>query len=116
MLVHLAIDENEVGFEIAHSLDEAVQSQRLSRIDTAAPQIQEAVQPAGGGIRLQKLVVATRTQLQEPEAVMLDELAGGDGTGVSHPMTASSQATSQLDTRVEETTQSSGDDEDATLD
>ncbi len=111
MLVHLAVDEDQVRAGLAHGSDEPRQAERFSGAQAAASQLAEAAPRPDPGVGLEERLEAARLERQERQALRLDDMPVVDGGGKRQAVARRSQAPPELDARVEQAPEPGRDDE-----
>ncbi len=75
MLMHLAIDEEEIRIDRANRVCKIADCYRISGLLAAPIEVPQPFESAAIGVRPQELLVSTRSELQESESVIFDCLA-----------------------------------------
>jgi hypothetical protein len=112
MLVHLAVDQDQIRFHLAHGPDESVDRQRFPGLFTAVAQVQQPVDRRVRGIGFEELLVPAPFQRNERKTVKLDDSTVFDTGGEGQPVTGGGKTPAELHARVEQTPESLRHDED----
>ncbi len=112
VLMHLAVEEDQIRPHVMHSVDEPAHSKRGLRLLTAEAQVQKFSERCHAGIGSGELIVVARVQWQKLKTAKLDEPAVFGARGKRHAISGGSQTPAELHARVEQAWEPACHDED----